>query len=138
MRVIKYKVFEELIVDTTKTIENLKAGLVELEDLGFKVEVKWVKWNEILISIHDPRRRHGGTSASITPFNSSVIEDYILNLVDYCDDCTITYSYRIVGVGNDFNSMLKRKSISDTNVFPENETLNYFKMLIKINNCPIE
>ena len=130
MRVIKYKVFEELIVDTTKTIENLKAGLVELEDLGFKVEVKWVKWNEILISIHDPRRRHGGTSASVTPFNSSVIEDYIMNLVDYCDDCTINYSYRIVGVGN--------KTISDTNIFPENETLNYFKMLIKINNCPIE
>ena len=130
MRVIKWKLFEELIVDTTKTIENLKAGLVELEDDGFKVEVKWVKWNEILISIHDPRRRHGGTSASITPFNSSVIEDYILNLVDYCDDCTITYAYRIVGVGN--------KTISDTNIFPENETLNFFKMLIKINNCPIE
>ena len=130
MRVIKYKVFEELIVDTTKTIENLKAGLVELEDLGFKVEVKWVKWNEILISIHDPRRRHGGTSASVTPFNSSVIEDYIMNLVDYCDDCTITYAYRIVGVGN--------KTISDVDVFPKDETLNYFKMLIKINNCPIE
>jgi hypothetical protein len=87
-------------------------------------------WNEILISIHDPRRRHGGTSASVTPFNSSVIEDYIMNLVDYCDDCTITYAYRIVGVGN--------KTISDTNIFPENETLNFFKMLIKINNCPIE
>jgi len=130
MRVIKWKLFEELIIDTTKTIENLKAGLVELDDQGFKVEVKWVKWNEILISIHDPRRRHGGTSASITPFNSSVIEDYIMNLVDYCDDCTITYAYRIVGVGN--------KTISDTNIFPENETLNYFKMLIKINNCPIE
>ena len=126
----EYKVFEELIIDTTKTIENLKAGLVELEDLGFKVEVKWTRWNEILISIHDPRRRHGGTSVSITPFNSSVIEDYIMNLVDYCDDCTITYAYRIVGVGN--------KTISDTNIFPENETLNYFKMLIKINNCPIE
>jgi hypothetical protein len=128
MRVIKYKVFEELIVDTTKTIENLKAGLVELEDQGFKVEVKWVKWNEILISIHDPRRRH--VDLVDTPFNSSVIEDYIMNLVDYCDDCTITYTYRIVGIGN--------KTISDTNIFPENETLNYFKMLIKINNCPIE
>lgn len=130
MRVIKYKVFEELIIDTTKTIENLKAGLVELEDLGFKVEVKWTRYDEILISIHDPRRRHGGTSASVTPFNSSVIEDYIMNLVDYCDDCTITYAYRIVGVGN--------KTISDTNIFPENETLNFFKMKIKINNCPIE
>ena len=127
---MKYKVFEELIIDTTKTIENLKAGLVELEDLGFKVEVKWIKWNEILISIHDPRRRHGGTSESVTPFNSSVIEDYTMNLVDYCDDCTITYAYRIVGVGN--------KTISDTNIFPENETLNFFKMKIKINNCPIE
>jgi hypothetical protein len=126
MRVMKYKVFEELIIDTTKTIENLKAGLVELEDLGFKVEVKWTRYDEILISIHDPRRRHGGTSASVTPFNSSVIEDYIMNLVDYCDDCTITYAYRIVGVGN--------KTISDTNVFPENETLNFFKMKIKINN----
>lgn len=130
MRVIKYKVFEEMIIDTTKTIENLKAGLVELEDLGFKVEVKWTRYDEILISIHDPRRRHGGTSASVTPFNSSVIEDYILNLVDYCDVCTITYSYRIVGVGN--------KTISDTNIFPKDETLNYFKMLIKINNCPVE
>lgn len=130
MRVIKWKLFEELIIDTTKTIENLKAGLVELEDLGFKVEVKWTRWDEILISIHDPRRRHGGTSASVTPFNSSVIEDYIMNLVDYCDDCTITYAYRIVGVGN--------KTISDTNIFPENETLNFFKMKIKINNCPIE
>ena len=130
MKIAKYKIFEEMVIDTTKTIENLKAGLVELDDQGFKVEVKWVKWNEILISIHDPRRRHGGTSASITPFNSSVIEDYIMNLVDYCDDCTITYAYRIVGVGN--------KTISDTNIFPENETLNYFKMLIKINNCPIE
>jgi hypothetical protein len=130
MNILKYKIFEEMVVDTTKTIENLKAGLVELEDLGFKVEVKWVKWNEILISIHDPRRRNSGTSASITPFNSSVIEDYILNLVDYCDDCTITYAYRIIGVGN--------KTISDTNIFPENENLNYFKMLIKINNCPIE
>lgn len=130
MRVIKYKVFEELIIDTTKTIENLKAGLVELEDLGFKVEVKWTRYDEILISIHDPRRRHGGTSASVTPFNSSVIEDYTMNLVDYCDDCTITYAYRIVGVGN--------KTISDTNIFPENETLNFFKMKIKINNCPIE
>ena len=128
MRVIKYKVFEELIVDTTKTIENLKAGLVELEDLGFKVEVKWVKWNEILISIHDPRRIH--MDLINTPFNSSVIEDYIMNLVDYCDDCTITYAYRIVGVGN--------KTISDVDVFPKDETLNYFKMLIKINNCPIE
>ncbi len=48
MRVIKYKVFEELIIDTTKTIENLKAGLVELEDLGFKVEVKWTRYDEIL------------------------------------------------------------------------------------------
>jgi hypothetical protein len=130
MRVIKWKLFEELIIDTTKTIENLKAGLVELEDLSFKVEVKWTRYDEILISIHDPRRRHGGTSASVTPFNSSVIEDYIMNLVDYCDDCTITYAYRIVGVGN--------KTISDTNIFPENENLNYFKMLIKINNCPIE
>jgi len=130
MRVIKWKLFEELIIDTTKTIENLKAGLVELEDLGFKVEVKWTRYDEILISIHDPRRRHGGTSASVTPFNSSVIEDYIMNLVDYCDDCTITYAYRIVGVGN--------KTISDTNIFPENETLNFFKMKIKINNCPIE
>ncbi len=53
-----------------------------------------------------------------------------MNLVDYCDDCTITYAYRIVGVGN--------KTISDTNIFPENETLNFFKMKIKINNCPIE
>lgn len=130
MRVKKWKVFEEMIIDTTKTIENLKAGLVELEDLGFKVEVKWTRYDEILISIHDPRRRHGGTSASVTPFNSSVIEDYIMNLVDYCDDCTITYAYRIVGVGN--------KTISDTNIFPENETLNFFKMKIKINNCPIE
>lgn len=130
MNILKYKIFEEMLIDTTKTIENLKAGLVELNDQGFKVEVKWVKWNEILISIHDPRRRHGGTSASVTPFNSSVIEDYIMNLVDYCDDCTITYAYRIVGVGN--------KTISDTNIFPENENLNYFKMLIKINNCPIE
>lgn len=130
MRVIKWKLFEELIIDTTKTIENLKAGLVELEDLGFKVEVKWTRYDEILISIHDPRRRHGGTSASVTPFNSSVIEDYTMNLVDYCDDCTITYAYRIVGVGN--------KTISDTNIFPENETLNFFKMKIKINNCPIE
>ena len=34
MRVIKYKVFEELIIDTTKTIENLKAGLVELEEVS--------------------------------------------------------------------------------------------------------
>jgi hypothetical protein len=130
MRIIKWKIFEEMVIDTTKTIENLKAGLVELEDEGFKVEVKWTRYDEILISIHDPRRRHGGTSASVTPFNSSVIEDYIMNLVDYCDDCTITYAYRIVGVGN--------KTISDTNIFPENENLNYFKMLIKINNCPIE
>ncbi len=53
MRVIKWKLFEELIIDTTKTIENLKAGLVELEDLGFKVEVKWTRYDEILISIHD-------------------------------------------------------------------------------------
>ncbi len=131
MRVIKYKIFEELIIDTTKTIENLKAGLVELEDLGFKVEVKCARYDEILISIHDPRRRGlARTSVSVTPFNSSVIEDYIMNLVDYCDDCTITYSYRLVGVTN--------KTISDTNVFPEDENLNYFKMLIKINNCPIE
>jgi hypothetical protein len=130
MRVIKWKLFEELIIDTTKTIENLKAGLVELEDLGFKVEVKWTRYDEILISIHDPRRRHGGTSASVTPFNSSVIEDYIMNLVDYCDDCTITYAYRIVGVGN----KTIYDPISDTNVFPENETLNFFKMKIKINN----
>jgi hypothetical protein len=130
MRVIKWKLFEELIIDTTKTIENLKAGLVELEDLGFKVEVKWTRYDEILISIHDPRRRHGGTSASVTPFNSSVIEDYIMNLVDYCDDCTITYAYRIVVVGN----KTIYDPISDTNVFPENETLNFFKMKIKINN----
>ena len=53
-----------------------------------------------------------------------------MNLVDYCDDCTITYAYRIVGVGN--------KTISDNDIFPENETLNFFKMKIKINNCPIE
>jgi len=132
MRVIKYKVFEELIIDTTKTIENLRAGLVELEDLGFKVEVKWTRWDEILISIHDPRRRHGGTSASVTPFNSSVIEDYILNLVDYCDDCTITYSYRIVDNKTIYDPT------SNTNIFPENETLRFFKMKIKINNCPIE
>ena len=124
MKIVKYKIFEEMVIDTTKTIENLKAGLVELEDDGFKVEVKWTKWNEILISIHDPRRR------PVTPFNSSVIEDYIMNLVDYCDDCTITYAYRIVGVGN--------KTISDVNIFPKDETLNYFKMLIKINNFPIE
>jgi hypothetical protein len=126
MRIVRWKIFEELVIDTTKTIENLKAGLVELQDEGFKVEVKWTRYDEILISIHDPRRRHGGTSASITPFNSSIIEDYIMNLVDYCDDCTITYAYRIVGVGN--------KTISDTNIFPENETLNFFKMLIKIND----
>jgi len=130
MRVMKYKVFEELIIDTTKTIENLKAGLVELEDLGFKVEVKWTRYDEILISIHDPRRRHGGTSASVTPFNSSVIEDYIMNLVDYCDDCTITYAYRIVGVGN----KTIYDPISHTSIFPENENLIFFKMKIKINN----
>ena len=130
MKIIKYKIFEEMVIDTTKTIENLKSALVELEDEGFKVEVKWVKWNEILISIHDPRRRDGGTSASITPFNSSVIEDYIMNLVDYCDDCTITYAYRASGLGN--------RTISDVDVFPKDEMLNYFKMLIKINNCTIE
>jgi ABC-type glycerol-3-phosphate transport system permease component len=48
MRVIKYKVFEELIIDTTKTIENLKAGLVELEDLGFKVDVKWTRSTQLI------------------------------------------------------------------------------------------
>ena len=130
MRVIKWKVFEELIIDTTKTIENLKAGLVELEDLGFKVEVKWTRYDEILISIHNPtkydRNVFDTTLGYVKPVNSSFIEDYIMNLVDYCDDCTITYAYRIVGVGN--------KTISDTNVFPENETLNFFKMKIKINN----
>lgn len=130
MKIVKYKIFEEMVIDTTKTIENLKAALVELEDNGFKVEVKWTSWNKILISIHDPRRREGGTSVSVTPFNSSVIEDYIMNIVDYCDDCTISYAYRIVGVGN--------KTISDVDVFPKDEMLNYFKMLIKINNCPIE
>lgn len=134
MRIIKWKIFEEMVIDTTKTIENLKAALVELEDEGFKVEVKWVKWNEILISIHNPtkydRNVFDTTLGYVKPVNSSVIEDYIMNLVDYCDDCAITYAYRIVGVGN--------KTISDTSIFPENENLNYLKMLIKINNCPIE
>lgn len=133
MKIIKYKIFEEMVIDTTKTIENLKSALVELEDDGFKVEVKWVKWNEILISIHDKSKKINtayGTSTSLTPFNSSIIEDYVMNIIDYCDDCTIKYAYRIVGVGN--------KTISDVDVFPKDETLNYLKMLIKINNCPIE
>jgi hypothetical protein len=124
MKIIKYKMFEEMVIDTTKTIENLKAALIELEDDGFKVEVKWTRWNEILISIHDPRRR------PTTPFNSSIIEDYVMNIIDYCDDCTITYAYRVSGLGN--------RTISDVDVFPKGEMLNYFKMLIKINNCPIE
>lgn len=130
MRILKYKLFEEIIIDTFKTIDNLKAGLVELEDLGFSVQVKWFSYDEILISIHDPRRRQGGTSVSITPFNSSIIEDYIMNIVDYCDDCIISYAYRIVGVGN--------KTISNVNIFPKDESLNYFKMLIKINNYKLE
>jgi len=130
MKIVKYKIFEEMVIDTTKTIENLKSALVELEDNGFKVEVKWTSWNKILISIHDPRTTPNGFfhNLIVTPFNSSVIEDYVMNIVDYCDDCTITYAYKIVG----------NKTIGDVYVFPKDEMLNYFKMLIKINNCPIE
>jgi len=124
MRIIK--LFEEFIIHTFKTIDNIEAGLIELEDQGFKVDVKWTSYDTILVTIHDPKRRQGGTSASITPFNSSLIKDYIMNILDYCENCDIKYSYRIVGVGN--------KTISDVTEFPENETLNFFKMLIKIND----